>query len=94
MLKIEMTDLSEMREDRVVRQRCSKPFITLGQTMACLLYPVAYSVGWYRILATELIRRDVLLQHLSHDPSLPSLSYVLMVDGCLSETEKGQYQSC
>ena len=89
-----MRDQSELREGRVVRLRCSKPFVTLGQPVACLLYPVADSVGWDRILPTELIGRDVLLQHLSHDPSLPSLSYVLMVDGCLSETEKGQYQSC
>ena len=74
--------------------RCSKPFITLGQPVASLLYPVSYSIGWDRILPTKLVRRDVLLQHLSHDPSLSSLSYVLMVYRWLSETEKGQYHSC
>ena len=62
--------------------------------MASLLYPVSDSVGWDRILPAELVRRDVVLQHLSQDPSLASLTYVLVVDGGLSETEKVQYQPC
>ena len=77
-----------------MREDSFEPFITLGQPMARLLYPVSDSVGWDGILATKLVGRDVFLQHLSHDPSLASLGYVLMVDGVLSETEKGQYQSC
>ena len=36
----------------------------------------------------------MLLQHLSQDPSLAGLTYVLVVDGGLSETEKVQYQLC
>ena len=61
--------------------------------MAGLLNPVPYSVGWDRILPAELVRRDVFLQHLSQYPSLAGITYVLMVDGGLSETEKSQYQS-
>ena len=89
-----MRNQSEMRDDSSVRPRWSKPFITLGQPVAGLLDPVSDSVGWDGILATELVRRDVILQHLSHDHSLPSLGNVLVVDGVLSGTEKGQYQSC
>ena len=58
----------------------SKPFITLGQPVASLLYPVSDSIGWNRIFSRKLGRRDVILKDLLHDFLLLRLSDGVLVE--------------